>query len=86
MNMHIKPISFLQAKQAADYFAQVFQEELPEQLYRYHIYNLAILMNNYSHFSDGAIEHIAGKDNFLTDIEGFADTWGEMTNLASGNS
>ena len=78
--MDIQPRAFLHAKQSIDYFTKVFEIDLDEDLYKFHIYNLAVVLNMQVVASDGLIDRMAAKDNFLDIINDFSDEWSYMYN------
>lgn len=78
--MNIQPRAFLLAKQSTDYFLKVFDVEIEDELYKFHIYNLAVILNMQVTGSDKMIEHMANRDNFREEIETFHESWANMFN------
>lgn len=78
MAMNIKPADYLEARASIDYLSQVFNLELSDETYTFHIYNLAMQLSLISNRPDNAITYMATKDNFLETMESFKDKYWEM--------
>lgn len=81
--MDIETLDFMHAKSAVDYMKQVFQIELDDEIYAFHIYNVAFQLSLSSGMSEALREHMANKDDFLENIKAFSDRYWEMINETS---
>ena len=76
--MNIKSINFLEARASVNYLSEVFDLELSEEMYRFHIYNLALQLSFISNGSSGLIDHIAQQDDFIEIMGNFRDRYLEL--------
>jgi hypothetical protein len=79
--MDIKPMDFLLARQAVDYSLQVFGIDIEEQLYMFHIYNLALILSLRTGRPESVQELLVQQDQkFLEKISAFSKTFWAMKN------
>lgn len=80
MRMDISNRSFVLAKQATDYWMNVASIDLDHDTYMIQIYNLATILEIPSCGSDGLIDAIGEKDDFLNNIRSYEETWRQVVN------
>jgi hypothetical protein len=55
--------------------------DLAEEHYKFHVYNLAQMMSMTTNFSEGMIDHLAKRDNFVEEMEVFKEEFWSMMEL-----
>jgi len=76
--MDIQPISFLTAKSSLDYFVKVFDLELNDELYKFHLYNLALQISMFQIRPEAALNKMAEDKGYQEMITDFADRYWEL--------
>ena len=84
--MNIKPVDFLEARASLNYCQKVFNFEMTDEMYTFHIYNIAMQLSLISNRSEAGIQHMAEQGEFLDIMLDFKDRYWEIVNNSNNHS